>query len=102
MAEKNPPFLMPTTVNVEGEQRTTNLPKREKIFKDFLKSLEFAPLEDEILEIQFSLVSTNLAKRLDSLDTMSKSFLAADTTNLVLKVDGKVFPSSGYFLGKDF
>ena len=91
---------MPQHVNVDGEKRTGNLPKRTKIFKDYLKSLNYAPLEDEILELQFSMVSTSLAKRLDSLDKISKMCLAADTSNLVLKVDGKVFPTSGYFLGK--
>ena len=72
LAKKIPPYRMPQHVNVDGEKRTGNLPKRTKIFKDYLKSLNYAPLEDEILELQFSMVSTSLAKRLDSLDKISK------------------------------
>ena len=86
--------------NVEGETSTCNLPKKSKNFKEFLQSLEFAPLEDEILEIQFSMVSAPLAKRLDSRgDKFGKRCLSADTTNIPLKVDGKVFPTSEFTLG---
>ena len=85
--------------NVDGETSTCNLPKRSKNFKEFLQALEYAPLEDEILETQFSMVSPSLARRLDSRDKFGKKCFSADTTNLQLEVDGKVFPTTGFTLG---
>ena len=61
----------------------------------------FSPaMDDEILEICFTVFTTKLAKKLDSIDQFSKDCYKSDTTDLVLKVDGKVFPTTGQFLGK--
>ena len=57
-------------------------------------------MDDEILEIGFTIFTTKLARKLDTHDKFSKDCFKSDTTNIKLKVDGKVFPTTGSFLGK--
>ena len=57
-------------------------------------------MDDEILEIAYTIFTTKLARKLDTHDKFSKDCFKSDTSNLKFKVDGKVFPTTGTFLGK--
>ena len=91
---------MPKYVGVDGGVSTLNLPNKDMLFKDYLQSLEFPAFDEEILEVTFTLISTPMAKVLDKLDKFSKNFTVADTTAMKLRMDGAVFPTTGFFLGK--
>ena len=94
-------FGMPKYVGVEGNVSTMNLPVKSMLFKDYLQSLEFPAFDEEILEVSFTLISTAMAKAVDKQTTFAPKFTVVNTTELELKLDGKVFPTTGFFLGND-
>ena len=76
------PTFMPKSKDPDGNINVGKLPNKNKVLKEHLMSLEFPPMEDEVLDIIFILYHREVCDILDEQPTVLRSMVATNTTNL--------------------